>query len=88
MAIRATTTTLSTTPSLIASGISLGDPKTVVLKNASATIYIGGADVTTVLGLPLGVGEALTIDLGPGDKLYAVASAGTPTVNTLVNRAD
>lgn len=82
--------TLSTTAELLvsASGVSGSLPKTVVLTGGSAEdIYIGGPAVTAALGYPVAQ-TTLTLLLGPGDDLWAVAGSGTPTINVLVTRAD
>lgn len=80
--------TLSTTAELLvsASGATASLPKTVVLTGGSADdIYIGGPDVDATDGYPIGSGT-LTILLGPGDDLWAVAGSATPTINVLVTR--
>lgn len=82
--------TLSTTPELLVSsaGIDASIPRTVVLSNGSAAdIYIGGPGVDSTTGYPIG-GDSLTLLLGPGDDLYAVAGSGTPTIHVLSTRSD
>jgi hypothetical protein len=76
--------TLSTTPELIAKGGVKGNPTQVWLTAASAIIFIGGPTVTAADGFPVQV-TTITgpFNLGPGDDLWAVASAATPTVNVL-----
>lgn len=80
--------TLSTTRELLVSsqGATASLPKTVVLTGGSAAdIYIGGSNVDSTDGYPIGT-NTLTLLLGPGDDLWAVAGAGTPTINVLVTR--
>lgn len=80
--------TLSTTAELLVAseGATASLPKTVVLTGGSAAdIYIGGSDVDSTDGYPIGQ-DTLTILLGPGDDLWAVAGSGTPTINVLVTR--
>lgn len=80
--------TLSTTAELLvaSTGATGSIPKTVVLTGGSADdIYIGGPGVDSTTGYPVGA-NTLTLLLGPGDELWAVAGAGTPTVNVLVTR--
>ena len=82
--------TLSTTAELLvsASGVDGNIPRTVVLTGGSAAdIYIGGPAVSAANGYPVAQ-TTLTLLLGPGDDLYAVAGSGTPTINVLVTRAD
>ncbi len=65
------------------------NPRVVCLSSASAAIYIGGSTVNATDGYPLDSTSApLTLVLGPGDDLYAIAGSGTPTVRVLVTRAD
>ena len=82
--------TLSTTAELLvsSSGVDGNIPRTVVLTGGSAAdIYIGGPDVDSTNGYPV-ADTTLTLLLGPGDDLWAVAGSGTPTINVLVTRAD
>lgn len=82
--------TLSTTPELLvsSSGVDATIPRTVVLTGGSAAdIYIGGPGVDSTTGYPVAQ-TTLTLLLGPGDDLWAVAGSGTPTINVLVTRAD
>ena len=87
--ITANIETLSTTAELLVSASGIGGiPRTVVLTGGTAEdIYIGGADVDDTDGYPVAA-TTLTLLLGPGDDLYAVAGSGTPTINILVTRAD
>lgn len=88
MAIFTNIETLSTVAELLvpSEGATGGLPKTVVLTGGSADdIYIGGANVDATDGYPIGSGT-LTILLGPGDDLWAVAGSGTPTINVMVLR--
>ena len=54
----------------------------VVIKHTTsgATVYIGGADVTSSNGWPMTADDPLEIDLQPNEPLYAVAASGTVTV--------
>lgn len=87
MPIVASIQTLSTAAQIIAqAGPSMSDKVTVVVKNPSATIFLGGVNVTSATGMPLAATDAISLDLGPGDILYAIASAATPTVAVLATR--
>jgi len=88
MAIKDDARTLSTTPELIASGGSAVNRKTVMIRDASATVYVGGPLVDATNGFPINASEIFSLELGPGDDLYAVASAGTPTIRTIVTLSD
>ena len=37
-------------------------------------LFLGGSDVTTSTGLRLGAQETLTMNLGPGDRLFAISN--------------
>lgn len=81
---------LSTTREVLvsSSGVDGNIPRTVYLTGGTAEdIYIGGSAVTAANGYPIGEG-ALTMLLGPGDDLYAVAGSGTPSINVMVTRSD
>lgn len=88
MAIKDDKFTLSTTAELIASGGAGADKKTVMIRAASATVYLGGASVTSDDGFPLNENETISLELGPQDDLYAIAASGTPTINVLVTRSN
>ena len=47
------------------------------------TMYLGSANVTTSNGLPLFKLERLTIDLQPGEQLFAISSDTGHTVSWL-----
>lgn len=82
---------LTTTAEKIVSadGVDASKPRMVCLSSASAAIYIGGATVDATDGYPLdATSSPLTLVLGPGDDLWAIAGSGTPTVRVLVTRAD
>lgn len=67
----------------------IGDPLPVQIKNidASITIYIGGANVTSSNGYPLLAGQSLAMQLlGSGDLPYAISASATPTMAVLVGR--
>lgn len=50
----------------------------LVFNNGSATIYIGGADVTTANGVPVLPGSwSPSLPLPRGEALYGVVASGT-----------
>jgi len=85
MALKDDKYTLSTTAELIASGGSASNRKTIMIRDASDTVYIGGPTVTAANGFPIYVDEIFSIELGSQDDLYAIAGSGTPTINVLVS---
>lgn len=54
-----------------------------IYNNGAATVYVGGADVTTSNGYPLAAGAQLTADLTEGDALYGRVATGTVEVRVL-----
>jgi len=80
--------TLSTTPELIAAGGGGANKRTVLIKGASATIYLGGPTVSVADGFPMTTTDVFSLELGSGDDLYAVAAAATPTVNVLITNSN
>lgn len=48
------------------------------MKNiGSATVYLGGPDVTTANGAPLAAGEWFAADLAKYDVMYGIVATGT-----------
>jgi len=88
MAIRDDKFTLSTTPELISKGGGGNNKKTILIKAPSAVIYLGGPTVNAADGFPMATTDVFSLELGSGDDLWAVASAGTPTVNVLATDSD
>jgi len=85
MSITSRVESLSTTAEIIETGVPEG--KVVLLRDASADIYLGGSAVTGASnGFRLATTDVLSITLLQGDVLYAVAASGTPTVAVLVTR--
>jgi hypothetical protein len=80
--------TLSTTAEIISKGGSPGNKRTCMIRAASATIFVGGPGVTAGDGFPINVNETFSLELSSGDDLYAIASAGTPTINVIVTNSD
>lgn len=59
--------------------VNLPGRRIVFVKNneASATIHIGGADVTTAHGFPLAAGQILLLEVTDGLQLYGIAAANS-----------
>jgi len=72
--VAVTATLLSATETDTASGQTL-----LVTNTDAASIFLGGAAVTTATGYPLATGISLPwpVCLGPSDQLYAISAAGT-----------
>lgn len=54
-----------------------------VYNAGTATVYLGGSDVTTANGYPLAVGEHLSVDLALAHVLYGIVATGTQAVRVL-----
>ena len=62
------------------------DGQTVLVQNPAggATVYLGGAGVTTVsYGYSLEGGVAFAIELQTGEALYGVVASGTQSVSVI-----
>jgi oxalate decarboxylase/phosphoglucose isomerase-like protein (cupin superfamily) len=84
MAIIAEAQTLSTTSSVVVT--STNHEERVLVKNSDATItvYVGGTSaVDSTDGFPVAAGESITLTLGSGEELHAVAASGTPSINVI-----
>lgn len=88
MALRHEPVTATDPATMIASGHSNGDKKTILLREASDTIYIGGdASVDDTTGFPLKINETISIELAQGDEVW-IFSAGDETARMLVSRSE
>lgn len=58
---------------------------TITVKNTDATnpVYLGPTGVTSATGYQLAAGEALSVDLAIGEKLFARATGGSVVVGVL-----
>lgn len=86
MSLTAAAVTLGTTPVALATGTP--DGLTVIVKDASAAVYLGGSDVDNTKGISLSTTDAVTLTLYQGDILYGYAASGSPTVRVLKTRAN
>lgn len=64
-----------------------GDPDSAIIKAPStntATIYVGGADVTAANGFPLAPGDpSLGLDANATEQLYAICATASQVLNIL-----
>jgi len=92
MAIATAAVTVATTATALATGGAGGSvaqvydhPTVITVKPATAgqgdLVFIGGADVTTANGLPLGGG--ISFDVPAGEAFYAIVASGTVAVRVL-----
>lgn len=78
MAVASSTVSVGTTATRLDPDAGVGPSGSFAVRNAgTATIYLGGPNVTTSSGLPLDVGQTFTADLAPLDALYGIAASGT-----------
>lgn len=82
--------TVTTAATLLASGPGSPNDTTgcAVQNMGAAAVDIGGSGVTSGAGFPLAAGASLGVDLGPTDKLYAIAASGTVSVAVLTTRIE
>lgn len=76
---------IGTTAVLIAKGGNVTIPESVLIQNpvgATATVYLGGADVTTANGVAVIAGSSISVDM-VSDSLYAIVGTGTQEIRTL-----
>jgi len=77
--LRTRNLTLSSTPTLLTITDGVDSPNTISVQNtdASATVYLGGATVSSSsYGVKLTAGQIWSADLGAYDDIYAVGTAG------------
>lgn len=56
-----------------------------VANNGAATVYIGGAGVTTATGFPIAAGASMGFDLRSAtDEVYGIVASGTVEVRVLL----
>lgn len=87
MAVASTAVTVATTATLLVTGGS-GAGRTpgtnAAIKPAasgSAEVYLGGTDVSTANGFPLGTGIAMP--LNDDEELYGIVASGTVAIRVL-----
>jgi hypothetical protein len=86
--MRSIARTVTTTRSLVASGGTTVNSKSVAVQVpvTGVVVYVGGADVTTANGFEVALGATISVDL-TGDELWAVVASGTQTVRVLEENA-
>jgi len=77
---------VGTTATLLSASIAGRDGQTVLVQNPAggATVYLGGAGVTTAsYGYSLDGGVAFAIDLQDAEALYGVVASSTQNVSVI-----
>lgn len=92
MALEGAIVTVGTTATLL-SGATFSDTinynyrgQSILVQNPSTTVtvYLGGTDVTSsVYGYRLLPNQSVSIDLYPGEQLYAAVASSTQTVSVI-----
>ena len=86
MAVSHARVSVGTTATKLTSDYDGKDGQTINVQNPAggADVYLGGEGVTTTsYGFLLGAGISFSVELQDDEKLYAVVTTGTQTVNIL-----
>jgi hypothetical protein len=86
MALTHDIVSVAATATLISAAEAGRDGQTVLVQNPAggATVYLGGAGVTTVsYGFTLEGGVAFAIDLQVGEALYGIVASSTQSVSVI-----
>jgi hypothetical protein len=84
MAVIAAQVAVSTTAALLSADADGGGASLIVQAPAAATLFVGGAGVTSAAGFPITAGQILSVDLaGPNDQLFGILASGTGTAAVL-----
>jgi len=86
MAVSHQRISVGTTATKLTSDYDGKDGQTINVQNPAggADVYLGGEGVTTTsYGFLLGAGISFSVELQDDEKLYAVVTTGTQTVNIL-----
>lgn len=81
-----TAITVTTTATLLCQGKGDIFPTGCLLSQASATIYVGGSDVTSATGFQVAAADTPSFDLRLNDDLYGITASGTATVRVFKTR--
>jgi hypothetical protein len=81
--VRGTAVSVITSATLIPTTILSNRKSMSVRNNGSATIYLGGSDVTTSGGYPLKANETLDLDIGTTSRLYGRVISTTTNIRIL-----
>ena len=83
MSLGAATVTITTSPTLIATGLNGASWVYLHAPTGGNTIYVGPSNVTTATGLELPKGELHEFWLAETDKLYGVVATSTQPLMTM-----
>ena len=83
MSLGAATITITTSPTLIATGLNGASWVYLHAPTGGNTIYVGPSNVTTATGLELPKGELHEFWLAETDKLYGIVATSTQALMTM-----
>ncbi len=83
MSLGAATITITTSPTLIATGLNGASWVYLHAPTGGNTIYVGPSNVTTATGLELPKGELHEFWLAETDKLYGIVATSTQPLMTM-----
>jgi hypothetical protein len=83
VSIAASTVTITTSPTLIATGLAGASWLYLHAPTGSNTVYVGPSTVTTATGLELPKGALHEFWLAETDKLYGIVATSTQSLMTM-----
>ena len=83
MSLGAATVTITTSPTLIATGLNGASWLYLHAATGGNTVYVGPSNVTTATGLELPKGELHEFWLAETDKLYGIVASSTQALMTM-----
>ena len=83
MSLGAATVTITTSPTLIATGLNGASWLYVHAATGGNTVYVGPSNVTTATGLELPKGELHEFWLAETDKFYGIVATSTQSLMTM-----
>ena len=83
MSLGAATVTITTSPTLVATGLNGASWLYVHAATGGNTVYVGPSNVTTATGLELPKGELHEFWLAETDKLYGIVATSTHPLMTM-----
>jgi hypothetical protein len=83
VSLGAATVTITTSPTLIATGLNGASWLYVHAPTGGNTVYVGPSSVTTATGLELPKGELHEFWLAETDKLYGIVATSTQPLMTM-----
>lgn len=83
MAVQAAQVSVGTTATLLSNDEGRDGSSILVQAPAGATLFVGGADVTSAQGFPVAAGQVLSFDLRSTDALFGILASGSGTVSVL-----